>query len=172
MTQKFQVGDLVHIKKELPKCMSHFTSDKDAIVTGYSHNSCQTGNDWEHSYSLHIKGLCEVSWYHNSNLDLMERNRLDLLKQWEEDQREETNLKSDLDWIFKNGEDVIKSPHGASIQTLAACFGLINLWGSHGEGFVYIQNSMVTLLLSTPYLKTGNKAGWIEMCEKIKKSTD
>jgi len=168
MKQEFRVGDLVHIKKELPGCMSHFTKDKDAIVTKYSHNSCQAGNDWEHSYSLHIKGHGKTSWYHNSNLDLIEHDRADLLEQWEKEQQEEVDLKSDLDWIFENSTEVLKTPHGSSISKLAECFGLNNLWGSNGEGFVWYQNAMQTLALAEPFLKEKNKKGWLDFCEILK----
>lgn len=171
MKQEFQINDLVHIKKELPKNMSHFTKDKDAIVTKYSHNSGQAGNDGEHSYQIHIKDKGACAWYHNSNLKLLERDRLDLLKRWEKEQQNEVDLKSDIDWIFENSESVLKKPHGASISRLAECFGLINLWGFGGDGFVYYQNAIRTLIMAKPFLKKKNKNGWFDFCETIKTKT-
>ena len=168
MKQEFRVGDLVHIKKELPECMSHFTNDKDAIVTEYSHNSSQAGSDWEHDYQIYIKGQGTSAWYNNSNLDLIEHNRSDMLELWEKEQQNEIDLKSNIDWIFENSEAVLKEPHGSSISKLAECFGLNNLWGLNGEGFVWYQNSMQTLALAEPFLKANNKKGWLDFCVILK----
>jgi hypothetical protein len=58
--QKFHHGDLVHIKAELPSCMSHFDKDQDAIVM-YS--------DGSNSYGLMlIKDGKETAWYGDDNL--------------------------------------------------------------------------------------------------------
>ena len=168
MKKKFNVGDLVHINKVLPKTMSHFTCDEDAIVTEYSHNSCQKGSDWEHSYSLFIKGHGETSWYHDSNLVLIEHDQSELLKIWKKEKKEKEKIKSNLDWIFSNGKDVLKNAHGFTVSALAECFGCTNLWGSRGEGYVYYQNAMTTLAMAEPFLKSGDKAGWLSFCKEYK----
>ena len=80
----------------------------------------------------------------------------------------ERKQKSDLDWIFANGPAVAEKPHGASIQALAECFGLTNLWGRNGEGITYYSNARGTLELATPYLKAGDKAGWLARCELLR----
>ncbi|MDE2101666.1 MAG: hypothetical protein KGL39_30750, partial [Patescibacteria group bacterium] len=93
----------------------------------------------------------------------------DLLNEWEAAQEAEIRQKSDLDWIFANGSNVIAHPHGASVQALANCFGLTNLWGSNGEGMTYYSNMIGTLQAASPFLIAGDKNGWIELSEKMKK---
>ena len=97
---KFQVGDLVRINKVMPSMMSHFTCDEDAIVTKYFHNECQKGSDWEHCYSLFIKGHGKTSWYYDSNLKLRKHNQIPLLEKWEAQAKAEEKQKSNLDWIL------------------------------------------------------------------------
>jgi len=168
MKKEFKTGDLVHIKKELPSYMSHFTCDKDAIVTKYLHNSCQSGSDWEHLYSLFIKGYGETSWYHNSNLTLIKHDQMQLLKRWKKEEEEEEKLKSDLDWIFSNGKKVLKSAHSATVSALAKGISCSNLWGSRGESFTYYQNAITVLAMAGPFLRVGDKAGWLNFCKEYK----
>ena len=163
--QKFQKGDWVRVAKDLGPSMKHFTADCEAIVIG-SYADQYGGNNHE-SYTLMLKGCGEVSWYYGGQLTLIESGRLDKLGQWKEEDEAECRQKSDIDWIFSNGEEVLKNPHGASIQALANYFGLTDLWGSHGEGFVYYGNAIGTMELAKPYLKTGDKAGWIARCAAL-----
>jgi hypothetical protein len=159
--QKYHKGDLVHVVKDLGACMSHFTSDCDAIVM-YTYKE-QYGGDsqQEKSYCIHIKGKGETSWYEEHQLELIERNRLELLQQWENEEEKERKLHSDLDWIFANGNDVLHGASGATIDALGTCLGVSNLWGSHGEGFVYYQNATAILSLAKPFLESGDKTGWL-----------
>ncbi len=164
--QEFHKGDLVHIAKNLGSSMSHFTSDCDAIVIG-SYADQFGGNDTD-SYTLHLEGHEVASWYDGNQLTLIEHNRLDLLEQWEVEKKAECKLKSDLDWIFTHSDEVLESAHGASVQALASCFGLDNLWGSRGEGSVWYQNAMRTMAIAKPFLEKGDKNGWLKLCEKMK----
>lgn len=164
--QKFQRGDLVRVAKDLGPHMSHFTADCEAIVIGSYAD--QYGDSDTKSYTLHLKDRGESSWYEEQQLTLIESGRLDKLKQWQDEQESERKKKSDLDWIFSHGQEVLDKPHGASIQALANCFGLTNLWGSHGEGFVYYENAMGVLGLAAAYLKAGDKDGWLAHCEKLR----
>ena len=165
---RFKVGDLVHINKELPGYMSHFPCDEDAIVLKYSHNNCQRGNDSEHNYSLFIKGHGENSWYSDSNLKLIKCNQMSLLEKWKAEKKAEEKQKGCLDWIFKHGESVLENTHSATISSLAKCLGCTNLWGSHGEGFVYYQNAMTVLLMAKPFLKKHDKSGWLGFAKQYK----
>lgn len=166
--QKFCKGDYVRVAKDLGPCMSHFTADCDAIVIG-SYKDRYGGNDTK-SYTLHLKGRGETSWYEEWQLTLIERNRNDLLEQWEKEEEEEDNLHSNLDWIFANGQSVLHGATGATIGALANCIGVSNLWGSHGEGFVYYQNAMAILHLAKPFLESGDKSGWISFSENVRTS--
>ena len=169
MSQKFQKGDLVHVAKDLGSSMSHFTADIDAIVIGSYQDQFGGGNTKD--YTLHLKGHGQVSWYQESQLELLERNRGDLLANWEAEQETERKQKSDIDWIFANGPDVLKETHGASVATLARGLGITNLWGFHGEGLAYYENSMRVLALAAPFLEGKDKAGWLALCEKVKLPT-
>lgn len=163
--QKFHKGDWVRVAKDLGPCMEHFHSDVEAIVIGSYAD--QYGGDCHEDYTIHIKGSGQCSWYHGHQLTLIESGRVDKLQAWEDEAEAERKQKIDLDWIFANGPSVAEKPHGASIQALAECFGLTNLWGRNGEGITYYSNAMGTLALAWPYLKAGDKAGWLARCELL-----
>ena len=164
--QQFHKGDWVRVAKDLGPSMSHFTADCEAIVIG-SYKDQYGGNNTD-SFTLHLKGRGQCSWYYASQLTLIEPGRLDKLQAWKDEAEAERKQKSNLDWIFANGPAVTEKPHGASIEALAACFGLTNLWGCSGEGIEYYSNAMGTLDLAAPYLKAGDKAGWLARCELLK----
>jgi len=166
MTQKFHKGDHVQVAKDLGRSMRHFTNDCEAIVVG-SYKDQFGGSDTK-SYTLHLKDRGQCSWYEEHQLELIEAGRVDLLEKWEKEKEDECEKKSNLDWIFSNGQSVIESAHGATIAALAKCFGLENLWGSHGEGFVYYKNALFTLGLAKPFLEKNDKAGWLNFCSKLK----
>lgn len=168
MKQKFQKGDWVRVAKDLGPHMSHFTADCEAIVIG-SYKDQYGGDDTE-SYTLHLKGRGRSSWYEEWQLTLLEAGRLDKLKEWEDAREAEHKEKGDLDWVFAHGAEVLQNAHGASVSALAKCFGLTNLWGSHGEGFVYLENALMTLALAKPFLLTGDKTGYLALCASKGKS--
>jgi len=163
--QKFQRGDHVQVAKDLGPYMTHFTADCEAIVIGSYKD--QYGGSQADTYTIHIKGQGRTSWYDEHQLTLMEAGRADLLDQWEHEQETEAAQKRDLDWIFANGAEVLECPHGASVQALADCFGLTNLWGSRGEGFVYFQNARGTLELARPFLEAGDKDAWLQLWRPV-----
>jgi hypothetical protein len=71
MMNKFNVGDCVYIKKELPKSMSHFLGrGKKALITGITHEHDSDGNP-KHIYSY---STTEGAWYPEETLELMARN--------------------------------------------------------------------------------------------------
>jgi hypothetical protein len=167
--QKFHKGDWVRVAKDLGSTMSHFESDCEAIVIG-SYADQYPGFDSEntHDFTIFIKGRGQVSWYGGNQLILIETGRIDLLEQWESEKAVEVKEKSDLDWIFSHGQEVTENPHGASIQSLASCFGLDNLWGSRGEGATYYSNAIMTMQLAMQFLIMKDKIGWLEFCEELK----
>lgn len=163
--QKFHKGDWVQVANDLGQSMSHFTAGCEAIVIG-SFKDKYGGSDTG-SYTLHLKDGGRTSWYYENQLTLIEGGKLDKLKQWEDKADSEQKQKSNIDWIFSNGVDVIANPHSASISALAKCFGVTNLWGSNGEGFVYYQNAMTTLAMAKPYIEAADKTGWLTHCETL-----
>jgi hypothetical protein len=139
---------------------------KEAIVTGSYNDQFwkpNTGGD----YTLFFKRQGDVSWFPEKALTLIKENATGLMEQWKQDRKEEIKVRSDIDWIFSNGKEVIENPHMASIATLANCFGLTNLCGSHGEGFVYYENAMRTLKVARPFLEACDKTGYLERCKEI-----
>jgi hypothetical protein len=168
MMQKFKKGDYVKIKGDYSsgfmcergecKPMPNDYAGKEGIVIA------SNGGD----YTLHVKGQGEVAWFPGTALMLIELGRIDKLKEWENTAETERKEKSNIDWIFSHGKEVLEEPHEASISTLAKCFGLTNLWGSHGEGFVYFQNAQQTLALASFFLDKGDKEGWLKRCDVIR----
>ena len=161
--QKFNKGDHVQLAKDLGRNMTHFQSDCEAIVM-HTYDEKFGGDDID-SYCVYIKGGGETSWYKEHQLSLIEKNRIDLLDQWKSERKQEDEMKSDLDWIFDNGKDVLECADEATISALAKCFGMTNLWGSHGEGSTYFINAMATLEVSKPFLEAGDKDGWLNYCK-------
>lgn len=166
--QQFQKGDLVHVAKDLGPSMSHFTSDVDAIVIGSYAD--QYGGRNRQDYTLHLKGHGECSWYHGSQLTLLERGRSDLLDQWRADKNAEVKRVSDLDWIF--AQEAKSVTHGASVEALARCLGITNMWGSHGEGFVWVENAMRVMSVALPFIEAKDQAGWLKFCQNFKSSAE
>ena len=162
----FKKGDWVRVAKDLGPSMRHFTANVEAIVVG-SYADQYGGSDRDR-YTLYLKGKGECSWYDGQQLTLVEAGRLDKLQAWVDEDEAERKQKSDLDWVFANSERVLKEPHGASVQALASCFGLTNLWGRHGEGITFYANVMGTLHLAKPFLVAGDKVGWLALCQSIK----
>jgi len=164
--QKFQKGDYVRVAKDLGPCMTHFESDCDAIVIG-SYSDQYSGDDIK-SYTIYIEGHDETSWYYEGQLTLKEKNRLDILSKWKKEAKEIYKLESDLDWIFSHGDDILKSVSGSSVEALASCLGLTDLWGSKGEGFTYYSNAYAVLGIAKPFLEKNDKNGWLGKCNEIK----
>lgn len=79
MAQKFFKGDLVQVG-EMPEYMSHFMGNCKAIVI-HTYNEVHGGGArFDKQYCLHLlpRGG-ESSWYEESQLTLIEPDRLDLL---------------------------------------------------------------------------------------------
>lgn len=159
--QKFHKGDLA-IKKE--------GGEKVRVIILYSYGD-------EYGFSEHTRETyavyCEdsgfLSWIDPPALTLIKRDQHEILKQWEEKRENDNRIKSDLDWIFSNGPEVLENRYGASIQALASCFGLDNLWGKNGEGIRYYENSLKTLSYSAEFLRARDKQGWLDRCVDLKR---
>lgn len=169
MTQRFTRGDHVRIAKDLGPGCDHFESDCDAIIVGSYAD--QYGGSTTDTYTVFLREHGEVSWYDDEYLTLIEAGRVDLLDAWRHERDEARRLHSDLDWVFAHGAEVLeKRGPGASIQALANGFGLTNLWGRNGEGITWFNNAMTTLALAEPFLRSGDKVGWLRFCEELRGS--
>jgi hypothetical protein len=80
--QQFFKGDLVKVG-EMPKYMSHFIGNCEAIVLGTYSEICGRGtprHDKEYQLFILKRGeRGESAWYEESQLSLLQINRLDLL---------------------------------------------------------------------------------------------
>jgi hypothetical protein len=166
MKQEFHKGDHVRVADDLGPSMSHFQKGCEAIVIGSYAD--QYGGSSTDSYTIHIKGGGQCSWYYAQQLTLIERNRSDLLKQWEDELEALHKQRSDLDWIFANGPEVLEKGYGSSVEALGNCVGIADLWGSHGEGMSYYVNSLAVLGAAEPFLRTKDKTGWLEFSGKAR----
>jgi len=173
--QKFHKGDWVRVADDLGPSMSHFPSSIDAVVIGSYADQYGGGDSGRDHYSLHLKGRGHSSWYYDNHLTLIERNRPDVLAEWEAAEEVERKRVSDLTWIFaqpfKDIEDVLtKALPGPSVVALAACLGFTvdDLWGSRGEGLTYYERSLRVLAMAAPFLVAHDEAGWLGACAEFK----
>lgn len=166
MKQEFQKGDHVQVAKDLGPSMSHFTGDCEAIVIG-SYRDQYGGSD-TNSYTLHLKGRGRTSWYYGQQLTLIERDRNDLLATWEHEAAELESRDSNLTWIFNNGALVMKRASGATVAALANHMGIVNLWGSRGEGITLYEMSHLVMQLARPYLWFCDEDGFLEMAHELR----
>jgi hypothetical protein len=158
----FREFDLVRVAKHSDEYISGLTDDCNAIVLERS----------DRDYSLYIEGEGEAAWYGHDQLTLVKADQEDLLDQWRRGDRKEANKKAKLNWIFANGQDILKSANVSSIVTLGRCmikgFSEDDLWGSNGEGMNFHQNSLTLLNEAKPFLESGDKKGWLEHCKHLK----
>jgi len=166
--QKYHKGDHVRIAADLGGSMSHFPKDCEAIVIGSYADQYGGGGRVDPTYTLYIKGLGRHSWYYESQLTLIAIRQIELLEQWVAEKQKVEDQQSDLDWIFANGKTVLESASGATVGALAKCLGVTNLWGPRGEGFTYYTNSRRVMNIAERYLRTGDKEGWLKLCEDVK----
>ena len=167
--QKFNHGDHVMIAKDLGRGRDHFTNDCEAIVIGSYRD--KFGGDNTDSYTIYIKGHDEHSWYYTADLTLIKDGQQALLEEWKAAAKVKATREGDLDWIFENGEEVLKGASGATISALADGFGFKNLWGSRGEGMTYFMNARAILQASEKYLRAGDLPGWKVASAKHKEAT-
>ena len=160
---RFRHGDHVRIAADLGPSMRHFPgAGGEAIVIG-SYGDQYGGGDHD-SLTLHVRGHGENSWYGAKHLTLIASGQHNLLAQWEAEAEAKRAQESDLDWVFAHGEEVLCSASGATVAALARCFGLTDLWGPRGEGVTYWTRAARTLQFAEPFLRTGDKAGWLAWC--------
>ena len=164
--QKFHKGDHVMVAKDLGPHMSHFKSNCEAIVIGSYKD--KYGGDNTSAYTIHIKGSGQTSWYEEHQLTLIRIRAIDLLDEWEAEQKSLIAQHSDLDWIFDNGKDVAKSPSGATLEKLYSMLMDGSMWGRNGEGITWHSNANTVHHWAFPYLVTNDKQGWIDTAKAFR----
>jgi hypothetical protein len=157
--QKFKRGDHIKIADDLGKSMAHFQSGVEGIVIGSYAD--KYGGKTIDSYTIHIKGHGQVSWYYENQLTLIKKGRIDLLEVWEKEAADLKTKERDLDWIFspEHAHENFQLP-GESAQALADELKLGSLWGRSGEGLTWQRNYAVINQSAGIFVRTGDRAGF------------
>lgn len=147
---KLKYGDLV-------KAGPH-----DAIVL-YSLKKYGTNSDSD-KYGIIKRHIGESAPHDENDLLLIKKGCHCRIDDWVKEIEADRLIKSDLDWIFENGEDVITNMYHQSIETLGRYLGISNLW-QEGDYYSYYNNSKEIIRLSRQFLLSGNKDLWLKLCE-------
>ena len=86
----------------------------------------------------------------------------------EPETKDEIALHSDLDWIFANGDEVLDMLYDSSVKALARCYGMDDLWEPGGEYVTAIENFVITVGRAFPYVRDGDKKGYLMACAEWK----
>lgn len=103
--QKFNKGDKVKVADDLGEHMSHFQSGMEAIVIG-SYKDQYGGSDTE-SYTIHIQGQGETSWYYEHQMELVEKGCYEELDNWEKSLGRKFNRDSQFRRELHNPKELI-----------------------------------------------------------------
>lgn len=166
--QKFRRGDLVRIADDLGPHMVHFRKSCEVIVLGSFDDLYGGGREDCHTYSVFFKDQGSCSWYEEGQLTLVAEGQHARLAEWELALEADWKQKADLDWIFAHGEEVVARGYTASLQALADTFNFGSLWGRFGEGIDLHANSAWLVVRAAPFLRTGDKIGWLAFAENLK----
>ena len=146
-------------------------SGLDAIVMYSYSEKYDGGRESNHPhYCLFIKDRGEVSWFYEDHITLVEKNRPDLLLRWKEEFYHLCEVRSDMDWIFIHGPEVLEKGISASIVALARELGISEdqMWGRYGEGITFYEISMRVLSFAAPFLRAGDKAGFLKAASEYR----
>lgn len=161
--QKFNKYDLVRVTSD------RITGEVGTmcIILGSYKDQFGGGQESEDHYTVFREGMGEMAWAYDNELELSEKSRPDILERFKSEYDAKIATLSDLDWIFENSKEVLQDGHGASIQALASCFGMTNLWGRSGDGVEWEENAMKTMSFAYPFLLIGDKEMYLEFCKKL-----
>lgn len=172
--QKFKRGDKVHIAKNLGNSMSHFESDKDAIVMySYVERCGGTDENGGHVYCLMLlpEGY-ECSWYWERQLTFIEHVGEWGITEVKAEKFGRQQLQTDLRWIVKNWTVIRDNPPGPTLGELMRRIGITNPWGASGEGIKYYENAQFMLRHLGPALDTGDEEAVLKQIELVKKAIE
>lgn len=119
-------------------------------------------------YKITYRSGGSLAWVSSSQLDFVSSGSKEILEQWKSEVRSEVRRYADIDFIFEHGKEIVKSPHGVTIQALSTALGLGSLWPPNGEGFVYFERCQMVFSLAKPFLEAGDKGGFLKLCTEVK----
>lgn len=165
MIKKF---DLVKVDKDYSAISKICKGIEKKTKSDFAGKTAVVIDDSEFGYGLYFKNEGKVWPFPEAALKLIKHNQKNLLHQWENKAEEKKKIHSNLDWIFKNGEKILKEYHGHSMRALWNCIERSAPWGVSGEGYRYFLNIKTILKLARPFLLKHDKEGWLKFCEQHK----
>lgn len=94
-TQKFHLGDLVHVAREQGSSRSHFDADVDALVIGSYSDVCAVHGENDKDYALIILPSNDIpyftAWYPEHTLRLIKKRTLESIARTEALNRREVD---------------------------------------------------------------------------------
>lgn len=161
-----KIGDLVEVVQGF-----HHNNDErigKMAVIAYTYAS-EYGGSNHSSIGLCFEDGRTSSWWGASKLKFIDRDKLNLAEQWKSAAKFRDERVSDLDFIFKNLNEVIEKKYTASLQSVFTLLGGGGLWGINGEGFIFYENCYKTFLLLNEFNNSSelkNKESFLEFCNK------
>lgn len=133
---------------------------QEAIVTEHSHDRSGVG-------LVHPDGN-RTAWWNVAGLVFLDADREDMIQQWTAKREELDAIYKDLDWIFAIPRPTDWKPPTVSVERLWAEISPTDIWGSRGEGFVAYQNMVLTMQIAGPFLRTGDRDGFLQHVKQLK----
>jgi len=155
--QKFKRGNLVHVDKELGSMMTHFENDKDAIIVG-SYADQFGGNNTKSYTLIFLDDGCEVSWYEEHQLTLIDEGGEHLFEEAKATREKIRKQDTDINYILEHLD--LGRLSSESILMLFDVIGFKTLFHKSGEFFVLFDEwcFMHPLFLHIKYSKTLEEA--------------
>lgn len=154
---QFAVGDLVEIRDTDVPVIRHFAGRR-AVIVGHSRGKNMARLCWSGDGHMLLD---------DEYLSLLERDRIDILPIWREQEKADYERESDLDYIFSMGQRVLVRPNQANIDALARCIYPVDLAPST-EAYHQWMRAVDILRAAHRYLLRGDKEGWLKACEEVK----
>ena len=77
------------------------------------------------------------------------------------------NRRTNLDWIFANGAQVIEDDYSTTTRTLATAMGCRELNYVNDDHDLVFSLSLCVMEACRPYLLAGDRQGFDDMCKRI-----
>jgi len=179
--QKFKRGNLVHIAKDLGSMMSHFESDKDAIIVGSYAD--QYGGSKTDSYTVMFPDTGgESSWYMEPQLTLIDEGGEHLFEEAKKNRERISKQNTDINYIVsKLDEGSLSSEsilflfdmlgHDTSFNRNGEFYVLFSDWQRLHPVFVHIKNAKTLEETESIFTEEGRRKFNIEKVYNAFKGT-
>ncbi|MEY3760476.1 MAG: hypothetical protein RIR39_1967 [Pseudomonadota bacterium] len=89
-----------------------------------------------------------------------------IVKEWNDRKNIERLRDANLDWIFSNGQEVLKGASEETVLALAKCLGYENRGLNRNSELRFAKK---ILSIAKKYLMTNDKEGWLLFCSLRKR---